>query len=34
MASQFAYLDLQGQESTRAAEANHIMSVVVWEDSK
>ncbi len=34
MAAQFAYLDLQGDESTRAAEASHINNVVVWEEEK
>ena len=34
MAADFAYLDLQGTEATRAAEANHILSVVVWEEAK
>jgi len=34
MASQFAYLDLQGDESTRAAEVSHIMDIVVWEEAK
>jgi len=34
MASQFAYLDLQGAESTRAAEVGQVMGVVVWEEAK
>ena len=34
MAAQFAYLDLQGAEATRAAEANHVLSTVVWEEEK
>jgi hypothetical protein len=34
VASQFAYLDLQGAEATRAAEANNVLNTVVWEEAK
>ncbi len=34
LADQFAYLRLQGEESTRAAEASRSAGVVVWEEEK
>jgi tetratricopeptide (TPR) repeat protein len=34
MASEFAYLDLQGTEATRASEANNVLNTVVWEEAK
>jgi len=33
-ASRFAYLDLQGDESTRAAEVGQVTGTVVWEEGK
>jgi tetratricopeptide (TPR) repeat protein len=32
LAKRFAYLDLRGEESTRAADASHVQGVVVWQD--
>jgi tetratricopeptide (TPR) repeat protein len=32
LAQQFAYLDLKGEESTRAAEIGNVKEVVLWED--
>jgi tetratricopeptide (TPR) repeat protein len=34
LATQFAYLDLRGDESARAADISGAKSVLVWEDSK
>ena len=34
LASRFAYLDLQGEQSTRAAEVSRVKNVVVWEEVK
>ena len=34
LAQKFAYLDLRGEESTRAANASGLQKVVVWEESK
>ena len=34
LADQFAYLRLQGEESTRAAEASQVVGVVVWAEEK
>ena len=34
LANQFAYLRLQGEESTRAAEASQAGSAIVWEEEK
>ena len=34
LASDFAYLDLQGAEATRAAEASNVLNTVVWEEAK
>jgi hypothetical protein len=34
LADQFAYLRLQGEESTRAAAASQVVGVVVWEEEK
>jgi tetratricopeptide (TPR) repeat protein len=31
LAQKFAYLDLRGEEATRAADASHVQGVVVWE---
>jgi tetratricopeptide (TPR) repeat protein len=32
LAQQFAYLDLRGEEATRAADASHVQGVVVWQE--
>jgi hypothetical protein len=32
LAQKFAYLDLKGEEATRAAEANGVKGVVIWEE--
>lgn len=34
LANQFAYLRLQGEESTRAAQASQVAGVVMWEEEK
>ncbi len=34
LANQFAYLRLQGEESTRAAEASQAADVMAWEEEK
>jgi tetratricopeptide (TPR) repeat protein len=34
LAGQFAYLDLQGDEATRAAEVSHVRDVVLWQEGK
>ncbi|MGA2973790.1 MAG: hypothetical protein ABSF77_00595 [Spirochaetia bacterium] len=34
LADQFAYLRLQGEESTRAAEASQVVGVMVWAEEK
>jgi tetratricopeptide (TPR) repeat protein len=34
LADQFAYLKLQGEEATRAAEAKAVTDVVIWEEGK
>ncbi len=32
LAERFAYLDLRGEEATRAAEINEVMEIVVWDE--
>ena len=34
LANQFAYLRLQGEEATRAAEASQATGILVWEEEK
>jgi len=34
LASQFSYLDLQGDEATRAAEVSHARDIVLWQEGK
>ena len=34
LAAQFAYLRLQGEEATRAAEVNHVGSIIMWGEEK
>ena len=34
LASRFAYLDLRGDEASRAADAAQIKSVVLWEEEE
>jgi tetratricopeptide (TPR) repeat protein len=34
LAQRFAYLDLRGEEATRAADANGVRKVVIWQEGK
>ena len=34
LAQKFAYLDLRGEEATRAADANGVRKVVIWQEGK